>query len=102
MPDDPLESIPPVIPPAPGSGPAGKNPRCVCEFCGCHLTPTGEIIRIPEGAEARKYREANETLERKDKEIARLQGELAEVKRKLDAGEVPTHHTSHVPGKRIG
>ena len=75
---DPLDTAPPPAP-----APAASPKNCVCEFCHCQLTPRGEIIRM--GDVAREYRKHDEAIEAKDKEIRRLESELATVKTERDA-----------------
>lgn len=97
---DPLNTDPPAAPPAAPPGPK----KLVCEFCECQLAPSGEVLRM--GEAAKNYRKLGETIEAKDKEIRRLEGELQTVKTERDAlkasanggGSANTHHKA---GQRV-
>lgn len=93
MADDPLSTDPPVVLPEP------SNRKCVCEFCGCQLTPRGEVLRM--GEAAKNFRKHEEIVERKDKEIAKLNEELAAVKAERDALRPRTSTEGPTP-RRIG
>lgn len=90
MSDDPLNTeTPPVTPPA------ADRRGCVCEFCGCQLTPRGEIIRM--GQMAKDTRKHEEVVEGLNKDIRRLEAELTETKKKLqEATTSPAPSTRRV------
>lgn len=92
---DPLDT---GLPPAPVPAPAKK---IVCEFCGCQLSPAGEVMRM--GEEAKKYRDHGEVVVAKDKEIARLNADLIEVRRERDALKASGEGSAsgHRPGARV-
>lgn len=98
-PDPPTDPLNTDTPPAP---PPASERKCVCEFCGCQLTPRGEVLRM--GEAAKNFRKHEEIVERKDKEIANLNRELAEVKQERDALKASSGggtSTGHRPGSRI-
>lgn len=70
--NDPLNTDPPRSP-APD-----VRRKCVCEFCECKLTPQGEIIEM--GEKAKRFRNHDNVLEGKDREITRLSAEIAALK----------------------
>lgn len=90
--NDPLNTDPPENLPEP------SNRKCVCEFCGCQLTPRGEVLRM--GEAAKNYRKHDEVVEKKDKEIARLTEELATVTRERDTLKV--QNSPEPSARRIG
>ena len=92
MPEDPLDTSPAPV------TPAASERKCVCEFCGCHLTPRGEIIRM--GEVAKSVRKHDEVIEKKDKEVSRLSEELADAKRKIE--ELQPRVSSESSARRIG
>jgi hypothetical protein len=99
MPDDPLSTTPPVAAPVPRQEGSRK---VVCEFCGCQLAPTGEIVKM--GEDARKFRDHNEKLADKEKEISSLQSEITSLKAKiaeLEGSHAPRESERSV-GNRIG
>jgi hypothetical protein len=65
MPDDPLNTDPPTPP-----VPPREEKKCICEFCGCQLTPRGEVLRMGEAAKG--FRKHEEIVEERDREISRL------------------------------
>jgi len=77
MPDGDVLNTDPPAPPAPA------DRKCVCEFCGCQLTPRGEVLKM--GDSAKNFRRHEEIVESKDKEIRRLEGELSAAKAERDA-----------------
>lgn len=81
MPDDPLSTDV-------RTDVSSHMKKIVCEFCGCQVTPSGEIIRM--GETAKQFRKHEEIVEKKEKEIARLTDELTEAKKKLSALETPS------------
>jgi|SRR5208283_3925432 len=97
MPDDPLDTaVPPIVPPS------GREPReIVCQGCGCKLARNGDVLAV--GEQHKKNLKHEDTLEKKDAEIARLQGELGEVKRQLDElkGSGSGASKTHRPGSRV-
>jgi hypothetical protein len=76
----PPAAAPPVAP-VPEVVRTGRG--CTCEFCGCKLTGSGEIISM--GEPAKKMRKANEEIETLESRIATLTSERDEAKQKLDA-----------------
>lgn len=81
MPDDPLNTDP-----TPTPNPTPRETKCICEYCGCQLTPRGEVMRM--GEKAREFRKHEEVVEARDREISRLTGietalrqEIADLKR---------------------
>jgi hypothetical protein len=72
---DPVDPPQPVPARVPGT-------YCVCEFCECKLTRSGEVYSMSE--KARAYRDANESHR---KEITRLTQESEDLQRKLAAKE---------------
>lgn len=95
-PDDPLATDPPRNDP-----PAG--PRDItCGACGCKIARSGEILKT--GDAYKSFLKHEQTIEEKDREIARLTAELAEEKRKLEALRAASSSgggASHGPGKRV-
>lgn len=79
-PDDPLSTDPPAAPPV---NPPISRRGCVCEFCECTLAPSGEVLKV--GDKAKLFRRHDEAIEKKDKEISRLETEVADLKAKLQA-----------------
>jgi hypothetical protein len=78
-PDDPTPD-----PPAPAPIPASTR-LVTCEFCGCRLTPRGEIVARGDVARAHldledALRKAAVTLEAKDRELADARAEIAALK----------------------
>jgi hypothetical protein len=97
MPDDPLSTDPPVRPPTPPDGPRVT----ICQACGCELARNGEILST--GEKYKKFLKHEQTLDEKDREISKLQSELAESKRELDALKQSSGGTrqGYRPGSRI-
>lgn len=90
MADEPI--IPGSVdePPPRVSPPSSRNPTC--EFCGCRLTPAGEIIRM--GDDAKRFRALSESLEQAEAVSETLRADLANVRAKLEAAEhALTAHT---------
>lgn len=91
MPDDPLDTAPA---PAPAPAPAARR-QCTCEYCGCQLAPSGEVIRM--GDKAKEFRRHEDIVDAKDKEISRLNAEIADLKAKLQAAQAsPARASAHV------
>jgi hypothetical protein len=59
---------------------AGTTPhqKIVCEFCGCQLAPSGEVLKL--GDEAKKFRDHNESKEKMEKQISQLENENRELR----------------------
>ena len=96
MPDDPLDTdTPPVVPPV------RESREIVCGGCGCRLARNGDVLAV--GEHHKKYLKHEDAIEKKDAEIARLQGELGETKRKLDelTGSGGGRASGHRPGGRV-
>lgn len=71
----------PPVPPRTGRG-------CTCEFCGCRLTPDGEIIKMGDTAKAfRKHEDEIEALKKtadeQTKEIAALKAKVPPVQKRM-------------------
>lgn len=96
MPDDPLDTNVPPLPP-----PASTRQKIICEFCDCQVTPRGEVIVI--GEKAKKFRKHEEIVEGKDAEIARLNAEISALKQERDAlrGAPSTGSAGHRAGSRV-
>jgi hypothetical protein len=71
-PADPPQTVPARVP----------GTYCVCEFCECKLTRSGEVYSMSE--KARAYRDAGETHR---KEIAKLTEQSEDLQRRLAAKE---------------
>jgi len=84
MPDDP-------IPSDSGAGSERKKP-VVCEFCGCRLTATGEVLGM--SAAARKMRDAEDRLEDAVADVTRLVAEVSDLKEKLAVATKPADKPS--------
>lgn len=94
MPDDPLDTAPPAAPPSPA------RRQCTCEFCGCYLAPSGEVLRM--GDKAKEFRRHEDIVDAKDKEIARLGAEITDLKAKLaPAASSPARSASGRVGRLI-
>lgn len=54
--------LPPAIdpPPPPQDDPPVRGSKLVCEFCGCALAPSGDVLKV--SARAREIREQDETI----------------------------------------
>jgi len=95
-PDDPLGTDPPRNDPPSG-------PRDItCGACGCKIARSGEILKTGETYKA--FLKHEQTIEEKDREIARLAAEVAEEKRKneaLRAAQGSGGSASHRPGNRV-
>jgi len=80
MPDP--EILPPPEPtPIPRSDPPEGRRRPVCEFCGCKLTSSGEVLEVSD--KAKSFRRHGETIETHVATIAKLEVENRELKSKL-------------------
>jgi len=77
---DPLNTDDPPRPATPVIQPGRK---IVCEFCGCQVTPQGEVMRM--GDKAKEFRDHENVVLKKDREIERLNTELAAVRQELEA-----------------
>ena len=73
-PDDPL-------PPGDDAG-SGTKKKVVCEFCECALSASGDVLRI--GPKAKEFRSAEETIERLNKQIGKLDEEIAALKTEVE------------------
>jgi len=82
MPDDPLET---QNNPAPAPAPAREGRGCTCEFCGCTLTPRGEVLRM--GDKAKEFRDTEEKLEKLRKDVSAAEGRAVEAERKAQDAE---------------
>lgn len=59
---------------------AGTTPhqKIVCEFCGCQLAPSGEVLKL--GDEAKKFRDHNDTKDKLEKRVSELENENRELR----------------------
>jgi hypothetical protein len=94
---DPLNTDPP------SAVPAGPK-EIICTACGCKLARNGEVIST--GENYKKFLKHETTVEEKDREISRINTELAEVKRERDALKAAAQGSgsgpsSHRPGARV-
>lgn len=93
---DPVSDPPPTPAPVPN--------KLTCEFCGCELSKNGDVLR--RGEAATKFLKHDDVIAEKDREIARLNSELADVKRERDAlaasqASSGGSSSGHRPGARI-
>lgn len=96
-PDDPLDTNNPPTP-----SPTPTLPRdTTCGACGCRLARSGEILAT--GENYKKFLKHEQIVEGKDREIAKLQADLAEMTRERDAlkGSGGSSASGHRPGGRI-
>ena len=75
---NPLESNP-VVPHA-GTTP---HQKIICEFCGCKLAPSGEVLEL--GEKAKQFRDHPETKERLEKKISELEANLRNAHAEISA-----------------
>jgi uncharacterized protein YfcZ (UPF0381/DUF406 family) len=59
--------------------------RLVCEFCGCQLAPSGEVMRL--GDDAKRFRDFADQKEKLEKRISEMETDNAELRRKVTALE---------------
>lgn len=78
MPDE----LPPTDP-VPGAPEPARARRLTCDFCGCSLAPTGEVMRMSD--DAKKYRDHGDTLAKRDVRISDLETEVRALKAELAA-----------------
>jgi hypothetical protein len=85
MPDD-------LLPPAVVNDPPEPRPtrrdRIRCEFCGCTLTSTGEILSLSD--DARGHRDRKEEMAKQKALIDKLEKDLAEANARLKPAEPAT------------
>lgn len=90
MPDD---LLPPDLPPTPADPPSAPAPRArrtqliECEFCGCGLTPEGEVLR--RGDVARRYLDLDAELKEAQFQLKETADALAAVREELAALKAP-------------
>lgn len=94
---DPLETATPA-PPAP----VREGRKLTCVFCDCVMTADGQDI-YHLGERAKKFQKHEETITKKDEEIARLNAKIAEQQQQIDAlkGSGESRSASHRPGGRV-
>src|SRR5208282_6398760 len=98
MPDDPI-GTPARTDPEPSKPAKRKNVEC--GFCGCTVDADGEIISM--GKRAKEFRAQAENDETRIAQIDRLESEVADLKKKLEAkkespvGEPATEPTTKKP-----
>ena len=92
---DPLSTDPPVNNPNPPVARRG----CTCEYCGSTLAPSGEVLRM--GDKAKEFRRHEDIVDAKDKEITRLNAEIADLKAKLTAANPSPARSSMRVGSLI-
>ena len=80
MPDDPI-GTPTRTDPEPSKPAKRKNVEC--GFCGCTVDADGEIISM--GKRAKEFRAQAENDETRIAQIDRLESEVADLKKKLEA-----------------
>jgi hypothetical protein len=68
-PPNPLENNP--APPHAGTTP---HQKIICEFCGCKLAPSGEVLEL--GEKAKAFSDHPETKEKLEKRIGELEADL--------------------------
>lgn len=75
MADDLLPGDPPPPPPA------GRGSRLTCDFCGCSLAPSGDVLRMSDAA--KKFRDANDVIAALEKKVTQLQAAADDLKTQL-------------------
>jgi len=55
--------------------------RLTCDFCGCQLTPHGDVLKM--GDDAKRYRDAADTIEKLERQIQALKDELRDARAAL-------------------
>lgn len=80
---DPL--LPPDPTPTPAPASAAKKIRC--EFCGCQLVTSGEVLEM--GEKARSYRDMSEHLTNARADLARVNERIRELETQLATALAP-------------
>jgi hypothetical protein len=93
-PQNPLASEPPPH--------AGTTPhqKIVCEFCGCKLAPSGEVLEL--GEKAKVYRDHPETKEKLEKRILELDAELRTANAEIAALKQPKESSPRAGYRGVG
>lgn len=79
-----------LLPPGPGDPPPTPSPspivpksRITCDFCGCSLAPSGDVLKMSDDAKA--YRDGADKIDTLNATITDLESQIATLKREKDA-----------------
>jgi len=74
----------PVDPPAvvPADPSTSRPKKCVCEFCGCTLAPSGDVLAMSD--QAREYRDLNDRLRTTQSELQTVSADVERLTRELN------------------
>ena len=76
----------PQAPPVPRNVELQRPRKITCEFCECELGSSGEYKKLSD--KAKKYRDAEETIERMEAELATLRADLATARQSVSVAVV--------------
>jgi len=68
--------------PAPTPGPTPRATRIQCDFCGCALAPSGDVLRMSDAAKV--YRDASDAVADLTAQLATVQQELSVAQAAID------------------
>jgi hypothetical protein len=80
--NDLLPPDPDPAPPTPPTPTPGRATRITCDFCGCSLAPSGDVLRMSE--EAKAFRDGADEIERLQAVISTLESQVSTLTRERD------------------
>jgi hypothetical protein len=91
--NDPLNTDPPT--------PPAQGPReTICGACGCRIARNGEILST--GETYKRFLQHEQTIEAKDREIARMTSEITALKEKISALEAQAGERHSTASRTLG